>query len=147
MNALNRAFVGVDPDRRIIRRTDGTSLLVFRFTNRTDEDQQRWMDAGTDELNSMAEPFALIMDMRDLTKMSVRQRTHYAASRGRLRSTYETYKVLTVYVVRERLTRGFMTAVGWIQQPLPTSGRKFCETIEEAQQLCLEALEGRFRPV
>jgi hypothetical protein len=140
-----RADITNDPDRHLHRQPNGTTLIVNRFSDRSDIDQNRWMEASTDEMCAMKEPFALIQDMRDLTKMSPIQRAHYATLRERLQPVYAKYKVLTVYVVRDPQQRGFLTAIGWISSPSTTSGRQFCETLEEATRLCLDALGRNVR--
>jgi hypothetical protein len=129
------------PDQEFVRRANGTAVLTFTFRDRSDDEQIAWMEQATLLMLRQITPFAMIMDMRALTKMSAKQRAQYATDRSRVRDVFERHKVVTVYVYRDNVQRGFLTAIGWIAQPSATSGREFRESLEDARHFCLNALD------
>jgi hypothetical protein len=129
------------PDQEFVRRANGTAVLIFTFRDRPDDEQIAWFKQASELMLKQTTPFAIIMDMRWLTQMSAKQRAQYATERSRVRAVFAMHKVVTVYVFRDNVQLGFLTAIGWIAEPSATSGREFRESLEEAKHFCLTALD------
>jgi hypothetical protein len=119
------------------------SIVIVRMSDADDATQQANCDEALRILSSQEAPFAVIIDMRGVTKYPATQRKMYADVRTQLQPIYARLHRLTVYVAENDLQRGFVTAVGWRVHAGPGSGRVFTLDFEEAWRLCSGALRAR----
>jgi hypothetical protein len=124
----------------VLLAADSGNILLVNVRDRSDADHKREIDHVCCTLLAQTVPFAVIMDLRELTQFPSTQREMYAAVRGRLRAVYDKHHRLTVYVAKTSFQRGFVTAVGWKAAAHASSGREFTEDLEQARVLCWQAL-------
>jgi hypothetical protein len=132
-NARPNVRERVLPNKRVI--------VVVHMMTADDAEQADYAERVYKVIKSQLTPFAVIIDMRDITDYPATQRQLYADVRERLRDVYARLHRLTVYVVKSDYQRGIVTAVGWKAQASATSGRTFTDDLADAHRLCEAALK------
>jgi hypothetical protein len=141
MDSPRRIPTGAPPPPiRELLSSDSGSIWAVTLAEQNDVEFRKSVDLIRTTLLAQTAPFAVIMDLRQMSQFPPTQREMYASVREQLRLVYAKYHRLSVYVANTTLQRGFVTAVGWKAQAAEHSGRIFTEDFEQARAHCWQAL-------